>query len=1242
MRPGLSTGYDHLASGPAGVVDMACDRFESAYRAGPRPALESHLAEVPEQHRGVLLRELILLDIDYRRRAGESPSAEDYRRRFPELNHEWLDRALTMGTDAATIRSDLPAPAGQPPAVPGYEIIGELGRGGMGVVYLARSLRLDRHVALKFLSAGAARDPRRLDRFRREARAACALNHPAVCTLYDVGECDGNPYLVLEYVEGRTLRALVGERIPVDRAAALIRQVAEALRVAHSAGIVHRDIKPENLLVRPDGYIKLLDFGLARLMSGSTARGADTDAGMVMGTAPYMAPEQARADPARGPADIYALGVVFYELVTGQHPFSGASDSGRPLGNPSVAAMPPAALNVTVPRALDELILHMLDKDLRLRPTAAEVVEALDAVAAAGGGRPVVSVPPVDRRIVGRDQERLALWDAFEDAVAGRGRVVCVTGEPGIGKTALVDDFLREVMVRGRPHATARGRCSERLAGAEAYLPVLEAIDSLLRGDAGEVAGRALNAVAPAWQAQVVPGTAANPAPQESSQERLKRELVAFVREVSRRKPLVLFLDDVHWADTSTVDLLAYLGARCEGLHLLAVVTYRPTELLIGRHPFLAVQLELQRHAVGREISLGFLGREEVENYLSLAYPDHRFPSAFTALIHARTEGNPLFVVDLLRYLADRGVIARGPAGWELSMPVRDVEVALPESVLSMVRRKLALLADEDRRLLSVASVQGQEFDSAVTAEVLRLEAAEVEERLQVLDRIHGLVRLVREQELPDRTLALRYAFVHSLYQQAFYAEVPPSRRVQYSGALARALLAHGADESSGLVAGVACLFEAARDPAQAARYFLLAAEKAARVYAHKDAVELAKRGLRQICSLPDTTERAAQELPLQMALGLQLQVTEGYAAPPVMEAYTRARALCERSGEARLLFPVLWGLWLYSKVRSDLPTARRLAGELAALAEQLGDPALTLQSHQAFAVTTLCLGEPAETVACMERGVALYDRRRHATHTALYGQDPGVACRAFGAVALWLLGFPDRALRESDEAVRLSHELDQPSTQTLALHFAAMLRHCRREPTAARVLAELEVAIAADQGFSFWHAGGIVLQGWGMAAAGDPAGVDRLREGLAAWQTTGSVTYETYYLTLLAEAVGVHGRPEESLQIADQALAATGRTGEGLFEAEVHRLHGELLLRAKREASVAAETAFRQALAVARRQQALSLELRAAMSLARLLRDRGGSTEAHGILAEAYGRFTEGFHTADLRDAKQILDTLR
>ncbi len=294
--------------------------------------------------------------------------------------------------------------------------------------------------------------------------------------------------------------------------------------------------------------------------------------------------------------------------------------------------------------------------------------------------------------------------------------------------------------------------------------------------------------------------------------------------------------------------------------------------------------------------------------------------------------------------------------------------------------------------------------------------------------------------------------------------------------------------------------------------------------------------------------------------------------------------------------------------------------------------------------MTALCRGEPPATVGHVEQAITLYDQVRHRSHSAVFGQDPGVACRAFGAVALWLIGHPDQAIRQSDAALRLSHELSQPSSQALALHFAAMLHQCRRDTRRVLACAEASGAIAAEHGFSFWMAGAAVLRGWALAMNGAAdEGVRLLRQGLHDWLATGSITYQTYYLGLLAEVLLRQGQVEEGGAVLEEALAVAGRTGEGLYEAELHRLRGELLCGKEMSAAAAAraEGEYRQALEIARRQGARSFELRAAASLARLGRCLGRGGEARPLLAEVYGRFTEGLATPDLQEARALLDGL-
>jgi predicted ATPase len=1257
-RPGID---DYLpTSGPLRsrvLIELVHIELELRLKAGDTARVEEYLARYPELtgDQAVAL-ELIAAEHEFRRRREPGLALNEYLQRFPQYRAELPDR-VARPTVAAGDTPQCPADprAEAPPEIAGYEILSLLGRGGMGVVYKARQHSLDRPVALKLLPEQCARDPVWLARFRREARTASALNHPHICTIYDTGECAGRPFLSMELVEGQTLETLVGRRLAVEELARLLGQAARALAAAHAAGVVHRDIKPANLMVRDDGIVKVLDFGLARRlpMSGvrrSLSSSIGTDPGTRVGTLLYMSPEQARSESVDAATDIFSLGIVLYELVTGRHPFQADSDVGVLHAIVAQAPVPPARLNPEIPAFLDALIQHMLAKDSRLRPTALEVEATLTQVAVRVTARPGSQPAGMGRRpTVGRQLERAALRTGFEKAASSRGLILCVTGEPGLGKTTLVESFLEELAATGQTWSIARGRCSERLAGAEAYLPFLEALDSLLLGAESASAAQAMKLLAPTWYVQLAPLAVDDPSlarvlaeAKEASQERRKRELGIFLSEMSRQRPLVLFLDDVHWADPSSVDLLAYLGSKCAEWRLLLVLTYRPSDLLRTQHPFGPVKLELQGRGICHEIALPFLSRDDFDRYLALAFAGHEFPEELAAVLYARTEGSPLFMVDLLCYLRDRGVIIQDHGRWALVRAVPDLQHELPDSVRGMIQRKVDQLSSADRHLLMAASVQGPEFDSAVAAHLLGREAVDVEERLEVLERVHIMVRLVREHTFPDRMTTLRYVFVHSLYQNALYAALQPTRKAEWSAAAAQALLGHYGEKSAALAFELAMLFEAARDRERAADHYLAAAGNAARIFAHQEAVVLARRGLAVLQKVPDSPERARRELPLQVTLGMQLQVTQGFGAPEAEWAYARARTLCEQMQEApQPLFPVLWGLWLFNKVRSELGKAWELANRLLALAQRAQDPAQLLQARQALAVTSLCLGDPAATREHMEQGVALYDLKRHSSHTYLYGQDPGVACLAFGAVALWLLGYPDQAAQRSRDAVALAEELGHPSSLALALHFAAMLRQYLREWPAVEGSAEAATAIATEHGFSFWLAGGLVMRGWALAEQGARAdGIAQLRQGLTAWVATGSETYRTYFLALLAEALGREGKIEEGLGVLAEALGLMHSTGEGFHGAELHRLQGEFLVRREgvEAAGREAEYCIRRALTIARRQQAKSLELRAVMSLSRLYQQLGRPTEARPLLVETYSWFAEGFDTHDLQEARALL----
>lgn len=1130
-----------------------------------------------------------------------------------------------------------------------YEILSPLGKGGMGQVFLARDPRLGRTVALKLLPEELAADAQRLERFQREARLASALNHPHICTVYDIGEDHGRFFIVMELVDGQTLGEFAaGEPAFED----LIRcggQVARALAAAHAAGIAHRDIKPDNIMVRSDGYVKVLDFGIARTVAPTARDGGErsdvTEPGTLIGTVRYMSPEQARGDAVGIETDLFSLGIVLYELATGTHPFEADSQLGVLTAILTGSPVSPRQLNPQIPELLAGLIEELLQKNATLRPTAEYVESVLEALKAPGTPHVNTSLVRMKRRSVGRVEELTKLRAAFDSVAAGQGLIECVSGEPGVGKTTLIEDFLGELASSGRDFLLGRGRCSERLAGTEAYVPVLEALESLLQDDAGSELARIMKVRAPTWYAEVVPLAIEDDSTLErsleeaktASQQRLQRELGAFLAEASSRRPVVLFIDDMHWADASTVDLLVYLGGRLDAIRSLVLASYRPTDLAISKHPFGPVKLDLQARGVCHDLELGFLTRGDIERYLALEFPEHDFPDDFVDLVYRRTEGSPLFMADLLRYLQQRQVIRRNEDQWILDPSIADIENDLPESVRSMIQRKIEQLDDEDRHLLSVASVQGFEFDSAVLAAAAKQEPADVEERLAALASVHGFVRLVKEQEFPDRTLTLRYVFVHVLYQNALYAALQPTRRRQLSAAVAESLLARYGNESSSVAAELALLFKNARDFSRAADFCLLAAQNAVRVYANREAVLLAQAGLQHLDVLPESPERARKELLTLIVLGPPLKETAGWTSPEVHGVYERAENLCRKLGSSPEFFPALWGLWLFRSGSSEIPGVREHVRELVKIAEENHDQDMILQAQHALWTTHAIAGDWGECCSHVEEGMALYDLQEHSEHKFLYGaHDPGACGLSFQAQSLWMLGYPDRAVEKGRESLELAQQTAQPASIAMALHALAMVHYLRRDIAETLENGEACQRIVDEHGIPFHPH---IFVAWALFHDGRREEGLRLMEQAIAKSAQVQLFLRVPFLVAFADLLGQAGAFDDALRILAEAREIVARTEVGHSTPEVDRLEGEILLVRDPEARSEAEVSFRRALQVARRQNSKSMELRALMSLSRLQRRSSRQGDADSMLRECYGWFTEGFETADLREAIQLLE---
>jgi predicted ATPase len=408
------------------------------------------------------------------------------------------------------------------------------------------------------------------------------------------------------------------------------------------------------------------------------------------------------------------------------------------------------------------------------------------------------------------------------------------------------------------------------------------------------------------------------------------------------------------------------------------------------------------------------------------------------------------------------------------------------------------------------------------------------------------------------------------------------------------------------------------------------------------EAISHLTRGLELLKALPDTPDHRRQEFLLHIALGAPLIATKGHGALEVEHTYSRALELCRQVGEAPQLASALLGLWRFYTVRGELRTAHELAEQLVTLAQNLRDLGLLLEAHLSLGITLFYRGELPLARIHLEQAIALYDPQQHRAHAFIYGQDSGMASLSYVARALWLLGYPDLALQRSQEALTLVRELSHPFSLAFALHFAAKLHQLRRETQPVQERIEAVMTLSHEQRFQFFSAVGTILRGWALAEHGQlEEGIAQMLQGLAAHRVTGAELDRPHHLVRLAEAYGKAGQVDEGLAIMGEALAVMHKHGECYYEAELYRLKGELLLKQPAPDEQQSETCLCQALDIARRQQAKSLELRAAMSLARLWQRQGKRKEARQLLAEIYGWFTEGFGTADLQEAKALRQAL-
>ncbi|MCY1346598.1 TOMM system kinase/cyclase fusion protein [compost metagenome] len=563
----------------------------------------------------------------------------------------------------------------------------------------------------------------------------------------------------------------------------------------------------------------------------------------------------------------------------------------------------------------------------------------------------------------------------------------------------------------------------------------------------------------------------------------------------------------------------------------------------------------------------------------------------------------------------------------------------IPATVQGVLAARIDRLQPAEKALLQTLAVIGKAFPWSLLARVVEQPEDTTK---SLLTRLQAGEFIYEQPAFPE----VEYTFKHALTQEVTYGSLLSERRRALHERTAQAIEALFGGQLEEHCSELAHHFSRSGNAPKAVEYLHCAGRQAVQRSANTEAGAHLTTALALLETLPDGPERARQELALQLTLGPAWMATKGFAAPEVGAIYTRALTLCRQLGETTQLFPTILGLRAFQIVRGELPAARELSEQLLALAQQAQDPALLVRAHRALGVSLLGLGELGAARAHLEQALALYAPGQ--CQSPAFFLEPGVLGLAYVALDLWLLGYPDQALARSQEMLALAQTLSHPPDSANALLFAAELHLYRGETQPMRELAEALVALATEHGFPLWLAHGTILLGWALVGHGRAAeGIEKLQQGLSAYRAMGAGLWRTHFLALLAEAYGKARQAEPGLQTLAEALAVAHRTQERLYEAELYRLKGELTLLQPSCAGEAgagpdkAEASFQRAIAIARRQGARSLELRAVMALSRLWRLQGKGADAREMLAESYGRFNEGFDTADLQEAKALLTEL-
>lgn len=826
---------------------------------------------------------------------------------------------------------------------------------------------------------------------------------------------------------------------------------------------------------------------------------------------------------------------------------------------------------------------------------------------------------PSIANLVGREQELDTLLEAHELAQRGARQFCLISGEPGIGKSAILAEALARLQDRDRV-AVTWANCVERYGSGEPYQPLLDALMRLGRGPDGDRTIEVLERYAPMWLAQL-PGVLS---PHDAAvlqqrlvgavPDRMLRELTNAVEVLAHQRTLVLAIEDLHWSDPSTLDWILSVAARIDRANVLVIATLRPISDAEADGQLSLLRESVRTRRLGREIVLSGLPREAVTEYVLRTVPPapgrHSALERLAERIHHRTGGNPLFMATMLDQLLERRVVTHGAGGWDTSDDVDEAALEIPDSIRPVIERQVSRLSPTQRQVLEAASVIGDRFNLAGVAAAADLD----EDAAETVLSEPGSRRFIRSAASAptDDRRTPKFEFIHALLRHALYGGIPRGRRAALHHRIATLEEAARGASADEIAAELALHFELGGDDGRAVHYLHRAGNSARRRSAFREARLHYQRALDLLTRQPEDAARAARELPLQIGLGAATMATAGFGAPPVEAAFSRARDLSQQIGDSPAQFPPLFGLWLFFWGRGDVRTADGLARDLRRRSGQ--DRDLRIQAAHASWTTAFSRGAFEETRRHFRTVTTLYDREQHAGMAATYGgHDPAVCGGMFAGRASAIMGDADEAARLGEEAVALARSLEHPFSLGLALTFRAASAQAIGDSDVAIVNADEAMAIARDQGFRLMLGWCLAVSGWAAVRRGDiDTGATWIDEAIATTHATGSDQFLSYLMASRAEAHLAAGRPGDAIQAVQEGLAAVARTAERFYEAELHRLYGEALLATDGDGSEA-QAAFRRGVQVATSQGATLFALRSAVSLMTLA---NGTNETRELLA--------------------------